>query len=449
MLLPGRSQMSPMPTMDDFAANQSLNGSKTRRTGAVTMAALRAILLLPLGACVLVGVAYVVAVGESGMSKSALLLGVLSLLLVVTAIDLELFVLRPLRNLLQAARKLTQNRVAVAPVAPPGVFGELAARIERLQNQVQEHESRLAEEKSCRQALEQSVHELEDRYAFTVERANDGIWEWNLDNGSVEFSLRWKALLGRTDARIGTIEDWRNLLHPEERSAVMLGLENHLNGLTQHFDKEYRLRHRDGRYRWVHSRGTAIRHASGKPYRVVVMDNDIHERKTIEETLIQAAEGLSSVSGEHFYQALMRSLSEILGTRDNLVCRCIGDPPARARTLAYYSNGKFFDNFEYDLAGTSCGAVIERREIVYAPTGVCDIWPLEKEFDRDSYIGVPMFDSTGKIIGHFACMDGKPMRQDLPHLAIFKIFSVRAAAELERTLLREKLEGTSAAAAGN
>jgi hypothetical protein len=47
---------------------------------------------------------------------------------------------------------------------------------------------------------------------------------------------------------------------------------------------------------------------------------------------------------------------------------------------------------------------------VYAPSGVCDIWPLEKEFDRDSYIGVPMFDSTGKIIGHFACMDGKPMR---------------------------------------
>jgi hypothetical protein len=39
-------------------------------------------------------------------------------------------------------------------------------------------------------------------------------------------------------------------------------------------------------------------------------------------------------------------------------------------------------------------------------------------------------------------MDGKPMRQDLPHLALFKIFSVRAAAELERTLLREKLKET-------
>ena len=307
---------------------------------------------------------------------------------------------------------------------------------------MQDYETRLSQEKTRHQALEQSVRELEDRYALTVERANDGIWEWNLESGAVEFSLRWRGLLGQIDARLAQIDDWQDLLHPEERAVVMRGIENHTKGLTQHFDMEYRLRHGDGRYRWVHSRGTAIRHATGKPYRLVVMDNDIHERKEIEETLIQAAEGLSSVSGDDFYQALMRSLSSILGTRDNLVCYCVGDPPTRARTLAYYSNGKFFENFEYDLAGTSCGAVIDRREIVYAPTGVCDVWPLEKEFDRDSYIGVPMFDSAGKIIGHFACMDGKPMRQDLPHLALFKIFSVRAAAELERMLLRQKLEAT-------
>ncbi len=384
---------------------------------------------------------YTIAFGEIGQLAPAVLLGVLALLLGVTVTNIEVFVLRPLRALLQAAQDLTHHRFSGPPVsAPPGALRELAVGINRLRDRMQEYEARLTQEKARHQALEQSVRELEDRYALTVERANDGIWEWNLEGGAVEFSLRWKGLLGHTDARMGQIEDWQNLLHPEERAAVLLCIENHMKGLTQHFDKEYRLRHGDGHYRWVHSRGTAIRHASGKPYRLVVMDNDIHERKEIEETLIQAAEGLSSVSGEDFYQALMQSLSSILGTRDNLVCYCIGNPPTHARTLAYYSNGKFLENFEYDLAGTSCGAVIGRKEIVYVPTGVCDVWPLEKEFDRDSYIGVPMFDSAGKIIGHFACMDGKPMRQDLPHLALFKIFSVRAAAELERMLLRQRLE---------
>ena len=405
------------------------------------MNGLRTLLLLPLGLFVLFWGTYTIAFGEIGQLAPAVLLGVLALLLGVTVTNMEVFVLRPLRALLQSAQDLAHNRFSGPPVsAPPGALRELAAGINRLRDRMQEYEARLAQEKIRHQALEQSVRELEDRYALTVERANDGIWEWNLEGGAVEFSLRWKGLLGHTDARMGQIEDWQNLLHPEERAAVLLCIENHMKGLTQHFDKEYRLRHGDGHYRWVHSRGTAIRHASGKPYRLVVMDNDIHERKEIEETLIQAAEGLSSVSGEDFYQALMQSLSSILGTRDNLVCYCIGNPPTHARTLAYYSNGKFLENFEYDLAGTSCGAVIGRKEIVYVPTGVCDVWPLEKEFDRDSYIGVPMFDSAGKIIGHFACMDGKPMRQDLPHLALFKIFSVRAAAELERMLLRQKLE---------
>jgi hypothetical protein len=227
----------------------------------------------------------------------------------------------------------------------------------------------------------------------------------------------------------------------DDRETVLMRLHNHLDGLTPYFDAEYRMCQGGGRYRWVHSRGTALRHASGKPYRVIVMDNDIHARKELEETLIQAAEGLSAVSGEEFFRALMRNLSSILGTRDNLVCHCVGDPPTRARTLAYYTGGEFTENFDYRLEGTSCGAVIAKKETVYCPTGVCDIWPAEKKYDRDSYLGVPMFDSNGKIIGHFACMDGGPMRQDLPHLAIFKIFSVRATAELERTLLKQKLEG--------
>jgi GAF domain-containing protein len=171
-----------------------------------------------------------------------------------------------------------------------------------------------------------------------------------------------------------------------------------------------------------------------------MMDHDIHARKQMEETLVRAAEGLSDVSGEAFFRKLILTLSEILGTRDNLVAHCLDDPPRRVRTLAYLSKGRFWEPFEYELDGTSCGAVIERKQTVYCPTGVCDLWPTEKQYDRDSYIGVPMFDSDGKIIGHFACMDGGPMRQELPHLAIFKIFSVRAAAELERTLLKNRIE---------
>jgi PAS domain S-box-containing protein len=364
----------------------------------------------------------------------------------VLATNVEWFVLRPLRDLSQVARDLAENRAPAALVrAPAGQLRELAVDLHRLRDRMQHYEDELSRESSRRKAMEQTIRELEDRYALTVERANDGMWEWNIASGAMDLSLRWKSMLGLATASQQCIEDWRALLHPDDRAAVLMALENYLNGVTVRFDEQYRLRHGDGDYRWVHSRATAIRHATGRPYRVIVMDNDIHARKEIETALIQAAEGLSAVSGEDFFRALIRTLSGILGTRDNLVCYCVGDPPVRAHTLAYYSRGEFTENFEYDLAGTSCGAVIERREIVYCPTGVCELWPSEKEYDRDSYIGVPMFDSTGKIIGHFACMGGGPMRQDLPHLALFRIFSVRAAAELERTSLRQQLAAVRSA----
>ena len=54
----------------------------------------------------------------------------------------------------------------------------------------------IADAEARRLSLEQSVRELEDRYSLTVERANDGIWEWNLKSSGVECSVRWKAALG-------------------------------------------------------------------------------------------------------------------------------------------------------------------------------------------------------------------------------------------------------------
>lgn len=378
-------------------------------------------------------------IGKEGLLL--VLLGLTALLIALAIWRAEVLFLRPVRSIKQVGAELLRLaglREANSP-EDQGLDG-VAADLSALRDHVKELDARLTNEAGERQKLQHALSEIEERYVLAVERANDGIWEWDLRSEAVQFSARWKGMLGHLGSNIGRLDEWKRLVHPMDLDAVMLRFSNHLEGLTPYLNAEYRVLHGDGRYRWIQSRGTAIRHASGKPYRIVVMDNDVNERKEMEDTLVQAAEGLSSISGEDFYRRLIKSLSAMLGTRDNLICHVVGDPPTKARTLAYYSGGKFWENFEYDLEGTSCGAVIAKKETVYVPTGVCNIWPLEKQYDRDSYIGVPLFDSTGKIIGHFACMDGNPMRQDLPHLAIFKIFAVRAAAELERTMLRQRLE---------
>lgn len=402
---------------------------------------LRLQILFPLFLAILFVVFWALAGNRLGQTASAILIAAVVVLLLIAAANAELLVFRPLR-------KLRRTAAALAPSGHPESqlerdlddLASVAKQLDQARARMAEYESRLEHQETQSKELEQALRETRERYVLAVERANDGTWEWDLTTDLVQFSPRWKGMLGHFTESLRRIDDWKELIHPDDREAILMRLANHIDGLTPNFDAEYRLRHGDGRYRWLSSRGAAIRHASGKSYRMVMMDNDINSRKELEETLIQAAEGLSSVSGDEFFRALMRNLSAILGTRDNLVCYCTGDPPTRAHALAYYTGGQFAEHtVEYDLAGTSCGAVIAKKEIVYCPTGVCNIWPVEREYDRDSYLGVPMFDSAGKIIGHFACMDGKPMRQDLPHLALFKIFSVRAAAELERILLRQKL----------
>lgn len=362
-------------------------------------------------------------------------------LLGLLAFNTEAGLQRPLGSLRRLADQLGDQEAA-APATPArrDDVATLHATLESLQQRMREMTDRLAYEANAREEIGRQLRDLQERYLLTVERANDGIWECDLKTGALTASPRWNGMLGYAEGQVARLDQWKQLLHRDDRDAILIRFNNHVEGITPCFDAEYRLRQCDGSFRWLHSRGTALRHASGKPYRIVVLDNDVHPRKQLEETLVQAAEGLANVSGEDFFRALTMSLSQILGTRDNLIAYCLDDPPTRVRTLAYYSNGEFWDNFEFELSATSCGDVILRREVVYVPTGVCDIWPLEKAYDRDSYLGVPMFDSNGKVIGHFACMDGKPMRQDLPHLALFRLFSVRAAAEVERTLLKQRLE---------
>ena len=105
------------------------------------------------------------------------------------------------------------------------------------------------------------------------------------------------------------------------------------------------------------------------------------------------------------------------------------------RMLARWKAGEDAHCVEFDLAGTACEDVICEGRTVFAPKDADAVWPLEGQYERRSYLGLPCFDSSGRVIGHIACADDKPMREELPHHAILKIFSMRAAIEMERAAL--------------
>ncbi|MEX2236707.1 MAG: EAL domain-containing protein [Dehalococcoidia bacterium] len=126
--------------------------------------------------------------------------------------------------------------------------------------------------------------------AFAALGASEGLWDWNLQNGEITYSQRWKATLGHSDDAIGNSPDeWFSRIHPTDVERFRADLDAHLEGHTQLFESEFRIRHADQTYRWVTARGMAVRNSSGNPYRIAGAQVDITERKAAEQQLMHDA----------------------------------------------------------------------------------------------------------------------------------------------------------------
>jgi diguanylate cyclase (GGDEF)-like protein/PAS domain S-box-containing protein len=127
---------------------------------------------------------------------------------------------------------------------------------------------------------QEGLKESEERYALAARGANDGLWDWNLATNVVYFSDRWKAMLGYQEHEItDKPEEWFDRVHHADQARMKEEIAAHQNGLTPHLESVHRVRHRDGTFRWMLSRGLAIRDRSGKPVRMAGSQTDITEGK--------------------------------------------------------------------------------------------------------------------------------------------------------------------------
>jgi len=163
---------------------------------------------------------------------------------------------------------------------------ELEKRVEERTRQLNETVSRLLSEMDEREKTAEALRRSEERYALAIAGANDGIWDRDLETGAVHFSPRWKNILGFEDHEIANdINEWKSRIHPDDYRRVMNSLESYLAGLLPCYEVEFRMRTKDGGFRWIQSRGACLRDEQGKPCRIAGSHTDITYRKQMEEAI--------------------------------------------------------------------------------------------------------------------------------------------------------------------
>ncbi len=153
------------------------------------------------------------------------------------------------------------------------------------------------------------------------------------------------------------------------------------------------------------------------------------------ETALRAIlEGTAMETGERFFAALVQNLAKALGTHGAWVTEYFPEQ-RRLHALAFWMDNQWVHNYAVDIAGTPCERVIETGELVHFPDRILEIYPEEEELRAAgavSYMGVPLQDIDGRILGHMAVIDRRPIPAEPRVHALFRIFAARAAAELQR-----------------
>ncbi|MCS6783256.1 MAG: ATP-binding protein, partial [Gloeomargarita sp. SKYG98] len=215
------------------------------------------------------------------------------------------------------------------------------------QGQVQELVCTLSDITASKQMAEASRLNQE-RYVLAMNGANDGLWDWDLENNTIYVSPRWHEILGLpAEAAVWDPEQWFERIHPEDYDRVRQALTEHLQGRRDHFESEYRMRHESGQYRWMLSRGLAIRDSDGQAYRMAGSQSDITERKRAEMALQQqlqrslllrkiTEEIRRSLDAQQIFQATVQQVGPVFQASRCLLLTYEREPQPRLPLVAEY-----------------------------------------------------------------------------------------------------------------
>ena len=149
---------------------------------------------------------------------------------------------------------------------------------------------------TARRRAEVSLRESEERLRLAVRAANIGLFDWDIRTGKVVFSPEYKAQLGyAADELTDDFEEWESRLHPDEVDAILDRVHRTLLSESEPHEIEFRMRHKDGSWRWIFTRAEVYRDSAGTAVRMLGCHLDVTSRRKAEEAIRENQSKLAAI----------------------------------------------------------------------------------------------------------------------------------------------------------
>lgn len=157
----------------------------------------------------------------------------------------------------------------------------ISRELDILKERIEEMEKIIEEKNEKVQALEGKVQ----LYELSADGSNDGFWDLNLQTKECFVSKSWNKMMGYPEGDHFTeAPDWKKIIHPDDFDRIVDTLNGYLTGELSTYEVEYRLKHFDGSYRWLLTKGSLFYNEKGEPSRMAGSTTDItHKKEAAEE----------------------------------------------------------------------------------------------------------------------------------------------------------------------
>lgn len=155
-----------------------------------------------------------------------------------------------------------------------------------------------------------------DRLLNALESTRLGAWEWHVRTGETLYNERWAEMIGYTLAELTPtdFETWTRFVHPDDLPEAQRLIQEHLEGRTEYYESEFRMRHKNGDWIWILDRGKVLeRDSVGRPLRMYGTHLDITGRKAMEQEIRELAirDPLTGVyNRRHFFERIAEMVAE-------------------------------------------------------------------------------------------------------------------------------------------